>query len=50
MIPINKYTYLSSHMAQMPIIDKSHIKQTMLIDLSSAMFMLYGEKCSTFFK
>ena len=40
MILINKQTKLSSHMALMPINDKSLIKQIMLIAISSAKFLL----------
>ena len=41
MIPINKHAKLSSHMGPMPINDRLLIKQSMLIGLSSAKFLLY---------
>ena len=42
MILINKYTKLRSHMASMSSNYIPLVKQTMLIGLSSAKFVLYG--------
>ena len=42
MILINKYTKLGSQMASMYINDRPHIKQSILIGLSIAKFLLYG--------